>query len=108
MNTEEFKRALLYGFGSAVTFVRSNAVSEEYQNIIIDYSIHNYLFDPQCEGDRARYLWDIISACPNFERLQVKIMRTLELMDSSIYHYQIYKLGVLFAHESSYNPIENS
>jgi hypothetical protein len=103
---EEFRRALMYGFGSAIIFLKDCNNCEEYLDIIFDFSIHNYAFDSQCEGSRVRYLWDLILASSNIEKLQGQIMNKLEDNDSSIYHYQIYQLGVLFAQESEYNPIE--
>jgi len=106
VNKEEFRRALMYGFGSAIIFLKNCNNCEEYLDIIFDFSIHNYAFDSQCEGSRVQYLWDLILASSNIEKLQERIMKKLEDDDSSIYHYQIYQLGVLFAQESEYNPIE--
>ncbi|WP_113675989.1 hypothetical protein [Vallitalea guaymasensis] len=94
MNKEEFRRALMYGFGSAIIFLKNCNNCEEYLDIIFDFSIHNYAFDSQCEGSRVQYLWDLILASSNIEKLQERIMKKLEDDDSSIYHYHIYQLGV--------------
>ncbi len=103
MNREEFIHALTLGLGSAVLFLRENENNQEFIDIIYDFCVHNYTFDPQCEGSRVHYLWDLICATGRIPELQLRIINTLSDNDYHIDHYQIYQLGLIFINQGDFN-----
>jgi hypothetical protein len=60
MDTNEFQRALALGLGRAVLHLRDHG-AYSYREVILDACLHNKAHDPQVEGSRARYMWEIMS-----------------------------------------------
>lgn len=59
MDTIDFQRALSLGLGRTVLYLADHdAIS--YGEMILDACLHNRAYDPQVEGSRAGYMFDII------------------------------------------------
>lgn len=61
LTPEQFARALRAGLGRAVLHAQHYDCAG-LQGLIVDACIHNYSYDPQCEGDRAAWMMQIVDA----------------------------------------------
>lgn len=58
MTKKEFKEAMLRGQGRCIQAVRSDP--EKYRSIVLWACSHEVAFDPQCEGCRSAFMYEII------------------------------------------------
>ena len=61
LNDAQFRRALQAGHGRALMHVVRHGVGQSLE-AVVDACIHNRAYDAQCEGDRARWMLEIIDA----------------------------------------------
>ncbi|HUO10203.1 MAG TPA: hypothetical protein VM008_17990 [Phycisphaerae bacterium] len=67
MTSEEFRKAINQGLGRAVLHIRSHSW-EPYAEAIENVCLHNTAYDPQCEGSRADYVYEIVRLTGEPER----------------------------------------
>lgn len=61
MERSKFQRAVRYGLGRTILYLRAHPTSA-YNDIILDACLNNDVFDQQINGDRGWYLHQIITA----------------------------------------------
>jgi hypothetical protein len=76
MDNIEFQRAVALGLGRAVQYLADHDASP-YREIILDACLHNKAYDPQVEGSRAEYMFDIISRCDDTAFYSDAVIRSL-------------------------------
>lgn len=59
MTKSEFKYAMQRGLGSCMLALESARDIEQYRDLILWGCLRELAFDPQCEGSRARYLYEL-------------------------------------------------
>lgn len=65
MTKSEFKQDLLRGLGRCVQAVQSEP--ERYRECVLWACSHEIAYDPQCEGSRAYYVYDMVACYPERE-----------------------------------------
>lgn len=78
MTIEEFERALKCGLGRCVTELKACENKEVYRAAVLDCCLHNPCFDTQCEGTRAEYLYDLVSAFDNPDYFLLPVIEKLK------------------------------
>lgn len=76
MNSVEFQHALKLGLGRAILHLREGD-SYPYEELILDACLHNKAYDPQVEGSRARYMFDIMLSSGNAAFFADAVIRSL-------------------------------
>jgi hypothetical protein len=90
--TGVFEQELRKGTGVPFLLLEKNLVraNECIDRIIVDKIVHDTRFDPQCEGSRAQYLYELVS---RYERKRfiypqvVKAFEHIHWYDSDAYNY---------------------
>ncbi|MFN6433014.1 hypothetical protein [Eubacterium callanderi] len=59
MKKSEFKYAMQRGLGSCMLALESARDIEQYRDLVLWGCLRELAFDPQCEGSRARYLYEL-------------------------------------------------
>lgn len=59
MTKSGFKHAIQRGLGSCMLVLESARDIEQYRDIILWGCLQELALDPQCEGSRARYLYEL-------------------------------------------------
>ena len=62
--SEEFKKSIRCGTGRAYIIQLENS-GQSFDRLILNAAKKNYAYDPQCEGDRARYVSSLIDTSKN-------------------------------------------
>lgn len=93
---DEFARVLRIGLGRAVLFLRERD-TRPYRETILHACLRNMAYDPQLEGSRARYLFDVIEATGDAASFLQPV--TAALVDARGYWdtEQLFDLAVCFA-----------
>jgi len=73
---ELFKRSIKNGTGEAIILLMENP-EVNFDQLILQACTHNLAYDPQCEGSRAHYLFEILSLAQNTWVLINKIINRL-------------------------------
>jgi hypothetical protein len=76
MDRDTFQAALERGLGRALLFLRANP-NAPVSDIVLECCLRNTTYDPQCEGSRADYLYEILEATGQAEVLGKQIMTAL-------------------------------
>lgn len=77
MTIEEFERALNCGLGRCVTELKACENKEVYRAAVLDCCLNNPCFDTQCEGTRAEYIYDLVSAFGDAEYFLLPVIDKL-------------------------------
>lgn len=77
MNTN-FKTSIKNGTGEAIVLLKDNP-SIDFDEYILEACTKNLAYDPQCEGSRAEYLFEILSLAKNKEKISNQILTELRL-----------------------------
>ncbi|HEX9202120.1 MAG TPA: hypothetical protein VF865_21360 [Acidobacteriaceae bacterium] len=64
MDRNEFRHALRLGLGRAILYAAEGDTTP-FRDVILDACLHCYAIDPQCEGTRADYMFDLIDLLPD-------------------------------------------
>jgi hypothetical protein len=67
MTSEEFRQAINNGLGRTVLHIRTHSW-KPYAEAIEYVCLHNTAYDPQCEGSRAEYVYEIVRLTGEPER----------------------------------------
>ncbi len=76
----QFKQALHYGNGRAYLILKQHP-ELPVDELLIEAALHNYDYDPQCSGTRARYMDELLSLRPNCRELMRIIAERFEADD---------------------------
>lgn len=74
--SQSFKQAIKNGTGEAIFILLNNPIVN-LDELILEACTHNLAYDPQCEGTRADYLFEILSLASNKEILEDAIINNL-------------------------------
>ncbi len=82
MDTAPFAHWLRIGLGRPILHLRRND-SRPYRETILDACLHDTVYDRQCEGSRAPYLFDVIAATgePDYYRDHLLAASAPETLD---------------------------
>lgn len=75
MTKSKFKEAMQRGLGRCLIELRRGDNPEKYRYVILWGCLHNLSFDTQCEGTRARYIYELATA---FEDEEYFVTPTIE------------------------------
>lgn len=76
MNKAEFQRLIHSGLGRAITFVREYD-AQPFREVILDACLHCYSADPQSEGTRADYMFELVNFLPDRQFYQAEVLKGL-------------------------------
>lgn len=99
MEPAEFAHALRVGLGRPYLFLRDHGGGEQYREPILNACLHNTAYDPQVEGDRARYMWDIIHLTDDMPFYRREILSALATSSDLWDLDQLFDLARLFAEQ---------
>lgn len=123
-DTTNIKRQLLNslkrGTGEAYLLVKDNP-NIDFSNNIIKGALNIYAYDGQCEGNRAKYIFDIISISKQKDKIRKAILQGLATEENDTWNLtHLFALVKLYAHQNDTeakqaiydrflnNPIEGS
>lgn len=117
---KQFLNALKRGTGEAYLLVRDNP-EIDFSNQIIKGVLNIYAYDGQCEGNRAHYIFDIISISTQQEKIRTAVLKGLAVEQNETWNLtHLFALTKLYALQNDTeakqaiydrflnNPIENS
>lgn len=81
MTKKQFKENLLKGRGCCMQVLQENR--ESYQELILWACSHSLAFDPQCEGTRSWYLYQLICCFPDKESFLTVIIDSFRYTKSN-------------------------
>ncbi len=81
MTQKQFKEALLRGQGRCIQAAKANP--EKYWPVVLWACSHEVAFDPQCEGSRAWYVYQLIGCYEDRQPFQEAVIESLEKTKSS-------------------------
>ncbi len=98
MDTAPFAHWLRVGLGRPILHLRDHD-SRPYRKTILDACLHDTVYDRQCEGGRAAYLFDVIAATgePNYYRDHLLAASAPEALDGDDGEQIIALLGLFAA-----------
>ncbi len=76
MNVQEFEELLAKGLGRVVLYLRDHD-SRPYHDSILHACLHNLAYDPQVEGDRATFMYDVVRCTKDQEFFRQRILQGL-------------------------------
>jgi|GEM_PF-5135218 len=65
---DRFRQALRYGSGRAFLILREHP-ELAVDDLLLSGALHNFDYDPQCGGDRAHYIDELLALRPNYRKL---------------------------------------
>jgi len=104
MKVEEFESALKKGLGRAYQYVVEHGDSDELVRDWLEKAcLENFTYDPQCEGDRSKWLYRILEQTSDIEHYERYIIEKLPTLtfDSSWDQNHIYGLLKQFSKHGS-------
>jgi hypothetical protein len=72
-----FKQAIRNGTGNAILLLKENP-SADFDQYILEACTSNLAYDPQCEGSRSEYLFEILSLSREKGKIENEILNQLE------------------------------
>ena len=96
MNVEDVEELIGKGLGRVISFLQANP-SKDYFDGILNACLYNNSYDPQCEGSRADYLWEIIQLTGDTVLFEEKILDGIASCDDYWSRNQLLGLARLFA-----------
>lgn len=73
---QSFKQAIKNGTGEAILILMDNPLVN-LDELIIEACTHNLAYDPQCDGTRANYLFEILKLSKNKEVIEDTVIENL-------------------------------
>lgn len=80
MNIEQFASYLFRGLGRTYLHLQQHS-SAPYHEALFHVCLHNPVYDRQCEGSRAAYLYGLISLIQHQQRILAAFMSPADDMD---------------------------
>ncbi|WP_461791413.1 hypothetical protein [Pedobacter sp.] len=116
----QFFNSLKRGTGEAYLLVKDNP-NIDFSNHVIKGALNNYAYDGQCEGNRAQYIFDIISISKQKDKIRKAILKGLATEQNETWNLtHLFALAKLYAQQNDTevkqaiydrflnNPIEGS
>ncbi|SEG75585.1 hypothetical protein [Paenibacillus sp. UNC499MF] len=98
MHIQKFRYELTRGLGSIILYLKENpALTYRHLDAITDACIRNTAYDPQCDGSREAYLWEVIQLSKASPILQERILDALGGKVNGWNLLQVYRLAKIFA-----------
>src|SRR5688572_14041571 len=76
LDVQEFERILKLGLGRAIPHLKTHDAAP-YRDVILHACLHNISYDPQLEGGKTLYLWELIQLTRKPEYYRGKILEAL-------------------------------
>ncbi|HEY1755693.1 MAG TPA: hypothetical protein VGG72_09885 [Bryobacteraceae bacterium] len=76
MTKTEFQEAMHFGLGRAILYARDNHV-QPFRDVILDACLHSRGVDPQCEGARADYMFELVNILADRQFYFDEVLRAL-------------------------------
>lgn len=100
-----FFKSIKLGTGKAY-ILQKKYPKIDFSKEIFKGSIKNYAIDPECEGNRAKYMYKLIKNSKNKNQIIIKILNTLEKQKNSHWDLeQMCELSVLFYKDGYKNSL---
>ncbi|MCL4265128.1 MAG: hypothetical protein KJ069_18070 [Anaerolineae bacterium] len=96
MDESEFSKAITQGLGRVIPYLQTHDALP-FMDAILEACLHNTTCDPQSEGSRAAYLFEVIHLTGQVSFFKDHIVKQLELAED--YHdlTQLFELARMFA-----------
>lgn len=88
LNREGFAEALKKGLGRALLHVKHHGL-KNIEDLVLNACLHDQTYDPQCESNRAEWLFGMIKNRQEFPVFQDKILNALK---KEKYHWDLQQL----------------
>jgi len=96
MDETEFRRLLILGLGRAILFARENDVGV-FRELILDACIHCHAIDPQIEGTRADFMFDLVNELPGRNHFRQAVLNSLSKCDDDWHAKQRFRFAARLA-----------
>lgn len=98
---QRFRQSLKCGTGEAYLIVKANP-DIDFSNDIKKAALTNYAYDPQCEGDRAFYVAQLIELSDKKEQLVGDVLKALGRERKDCWNLdQLFELAGIFAQQGN-------
>lgn len=97
LSSNEFKRAVQSGLGRAVIHARTYGIETEIVETVLENCRHHLGYDPQSEGRRDQFLFELLQTIPDYRRYFDELLQALETTDEFWDAEQLYDLAVHMA-----------
>jgi hypothetical protein len=96
----QFLHSLKRGTGEAYLIAKRNP-KIDFSNQIIKGVLNIYAYDPQCEGDRAKYIFDIISISKQKDKIRKAVLKGLATEQNDTWNLtHLFALAKLYAQQN--------
>ena len=89
MTVKEFKEAMKRGLGRCVLELQKTENVEKYRKTVLWGCTHALSYDPQCEGTRSEYFYELISYFPSDEPFLDAIINKLERLSVKKFNWTL-------------------
>jgi hypothetical protein len=96
----KFEDSIKKGTGRAILVLKANP-KVDFNDIIIDACVNNFAYDPQSEGSRAPYLYELIRLSAHRKRLERQVLAELSNFVAPLCRYGLDQLFDLAAYQAS-------
>lgn len=94
---KQFKSSIIRGTGEAYLLMKQHR-EVDFSREIKSAALTTYAYDPQCEGDRSNYLYQLICQSSQKEKIKQAILDKLAIEKSDTWVLeQLFQLAALFA-----------
>ena len=82
-----FEQELEKGTGVPYLLLKKGCIqpSAQIEEILYANIIENKAYDPQCEGSRSEYLYDLLELYPHREKIDERVIAYFNTMDDNLY-----------------------
>ncbi|MFB7816421.1 hypothetical protein ACFC0X_19860 [Paenibacillus chitinolyticus] len=107
MYIQKFRYELTHGLGSIILYLKEiPALTYRHLDAIADACIRNTAYDPQCDGSREAYLWEVIQLSKASPILQERILDALGGEVNGWDLLQVYRLAKIFASHGNATAVD--
>lgn len=96
LSQDDLEQMLHKGMGRAILYLKGQDLTE-YRDLILDNCLNDYAYEQQCEDNRAKYLYPLISQSSDAEFYRDEIVKALGEENDKYSYDQIFDLAGLFA-----------
>lgn len=94
----QFLNSLKRGTGEAYLILKNNP-KIDFSNLIIKGALNTYAYDGQCEGDRAEYIFDIISISNQKDKIRKAVLNGLATEDDTWNLTHLFALAKIYSQQ---------
>ena len=96
LKIEDFERSLQSGLGRAIQYLKQHDATL-YQDVILNACLHNTTYDPQVEGSRVNYLFEIINLTGNITFYRNRVLQATRDFNETTGDWDVFQLVELTA-----------